>query len=218
MKYKLDWMYKINGNEKILFSSELVSEELAILAGEEIERTGKAAELTFYDEMGASWTLKQMKKLHEETEEGPHEVTIYFDGGFLKEENRAGLGIVIFYKQGKKKYRLRANEQIAEIETNNEAEYAALFYALNLLEELGVHHLPCEIKGDSQGVLKQLEGEWACYEEELNRWLDRIEAKIKSLGIKPKFTVISRNENKEADKLASQALNGKEIFAKAQIL
>lgn len=218
MKYKLEWMYKINGNEKILFSSELVSAELAILAGDEIEKSGKAAELLFYDEMGTSWSLKEMKKLLEEIEDDPHEVTIFFDGGFRKDSNSAGLGVVIFYKQGKKKYRLRSNEKIEQMESNNEAEYAALYYALNLLEELGVHHLPCEIKGDSQGVLKQLDGEWACYEEGLNRWLDRIEVKIKSLGIKPKFTVISRNDNKEADRLATQALEGKEIFAKTQIL
>lgn len=218
MKYKLEWMYKINGNEKILFSSELVSAELAILAGDEIEKSGKAAELLFVDEMGSSWSLKEIKKLLEEIEDDPHEVTIFFDGGFRKDSNSAGLGIVIFYKQGKKKYRLRSNEKIDQMESNNEAEYAALYYALNLLEELGVHQLPCEIKGDSQGVLKQLAGEWPCYEEGLNRWLDRIEAKIKSLGIKPKFTVISRNDNKEADRLATQALEGKEIFAKTQIL
>ena len=52
----------------------------------------------------------------------------------------------------------------------------------------------------------------------LNSWLDRIEEKIKSLGIVPKYTAISRNDNKEADKLASQALEGKEIFAKTQLL
>jgi ribonuclease HI len=168
--------------------------------------------------MGTSWSLKEMKKLLTEIEEDPHEITIFFDGGFQKETNQAGLGAVIFFKQGKKKYRIRANEQFNELETNNEAEYAALYYALSLLEELGVHHLPCEIKGDSQGVLKQLEGEWPCYEDVLSRWLDRIEEKIKKLGISPKYTLISRNDNKEADKLASQALEGKEIFAKTQII
>jgi ribonuclease HI len=218
MKYKIEWMYKLNGNDKILFSSEYILGELAIEAGEELEKSGKASNIVFHDEIGTSWTLKEVKKLHSEIEEDPHEVILFFDGGFQKETNQAGLGTVIFFKQGKKKYRIRANEKFDEMETNNEAEYAALYFALNLLEELGVRHLPCEIKGDSQVVLKQLEGEWPCYEEVLNSWLDRIEEKIKTLGIVPKYTAISRNENKEADKLASQALQGKEIFAKTQLL
>ncbi len=218
MKYKLEFLYKTSGNEKILLASEFIDGELAVQAGEDLEKSGKAVSLLYFDEMGTSWNLKEMKKLLTEIEEDPHEITIFFDGGFQKETNVAGLGAVIFFKQGKKKYRIRANEQFKEIETNNEAEYAALFYALSLLEELGVHHLPCEIKGDSQGVLKQLEGEWPCYEDVLGRWLDRIEEKIKKLGLSPKYTVIPRNDNKEADKLASQALEGKEIFAKTQII
>lgn len=159
-----------------------------------------------------------MKKLLTEIEEEPHDILVYFDGGYLKESNQAGLGAVIFFKQGKKKYRIRANERIDQMDSNNEAEYAAFYFALNILEDLGVHHLSCEFKGDSQVVLKQLEGEWPCYEQELNRWLDRIEEKIETLGIKPTYTVISRNENKDADKLATQALNGKDIFAKTLIL
>jgi ribonuclease HI len=218
MKYKLEWKYKLKGNEKIQFTSDFITGELAIQTGEELEKSGKAADLLLYDELGTSWTLKEMKKLETEIEEDPNEITVYFDGGFKKETNEAGLGAVIFFKQGKKKYRIRANEKIDEMETNNEAEYAALFFALNILEEMGVHHLPCEIKGDSQVVLKQLEGEWPCYEEVLNKWLDRIEEKINGLGILPRFTSIPRNDNKEADKLAGQALEGKEIFSKTQLL
>jgi ribonuclease HI len=218
MKYKLEWKYKLKGGEKIQFTSDFISGELAIQTGEELDKLGNTIDLILYDELGTSWTLKELKKLKTEIEEDPNEITVYFDGGFQKGTNQAGLGAVIFYKQGKKKYRIRANERIDEMETNNEAEYAALYYALNILEEMGVHHLPCEIRGDSQVVLKQLEGDWPCYEEVLNKWLDRIEEKIKSLGIVPRFTSIPRNDNKEADKLASQALEGKEIFSKTQLL
>jgi ribonuclease HI len=168
--------------------------------------------------MGQSWTLKEVKKLSEEIEEDPHHIMVYFDGGFNKDTYQAGLGAVIYFRQGKKKFRLRANELIDEMDSNSEAEYAALYYALNLLEELGVHHVPCDIKGDSQGLLKQLEGEWPCYEENLNRWLDRIEEKIKALGLKPRYQSIPRSENKEADKLATQALEGKKISSKVQLL
>jgi ribonuclease HI len=218
MKYKIEWTYKLKGKEGIYFTSDWVDTELAIIGGEDIEKSGKASELIFHDEMGQSWNLKEMKKLVVEVEEDPHDVMVYFDGGFNLDTYQAGLGVVIYFRQGKKKYRLRANELIDEMETNNEAEYAALHYALNLLDEIGVHHVPCDFKGDSQVVLKQLEGEWPCYEENLNRWLDRIEEKLKALGIKPRYQPIPRNDNKEADKLATQALEGKAIYSKMQII
>lgn len=218
MKYRMEWQLKLKGNEKILFVSDFLSPESAIQAGEEIERTGKAAQLAFYDEIGTEWSLKEMKKLISEIEEKPHEISVYFDGGYKKESEEAGLGAVVYYRQGKKKYRIRTNQRIDELESNNEAEYAALYFSLGILEELEVQHLTCEFKGDSQVVLKQLMGDWPCYEELLNKWLDRIEEKIRKLGIYPKYTVIARNDNKEADKLASQALEGKIISAKTQLL
>ncbi len=218
MKYKMEWNYKVKGMEPVLFESGLVAGEVALKIAEDLEKTGRAADFTFYDEMGADWNLKQLKKLLTEIEEEAAEITVYFDGGFQKERKQAGLGVVIYFHQGKKKYRIRANEKFDEMETNNEAEYAAFYFALNLLEEMGVHHLPCEFRGDSQVVLKQLDGEWPCFEEELNRWLDRIEKKLQTLAIKPKYIPIPRNENKEADKLATQALEGKMVQSKMQIL
>jgi len=218
LKYKMEWNYKLKGNQKILFSSDFLEGETAIQAGEELEKSGKAIDITFYDEIGTSWNLKEMKKLLTEIEEDPHDLLVYFDGGFQKETNKAGLGAVIFFRQGKKKYRVRANQLIGEMDTNNEAEYAAFYFALNILEEMDVRNLPCEFRGDSAVVLKQLDGEWPCYEEVLNRWLDRIEAKLRQLGLEPKYSPINRNENKEADKLASQALEGKEIFSRTQLL
>jgi len=218
MKYQMEWKYKLKGTEGIYFTSDWLEAALAIAGGEDIEKSGKCSELIFHDEMGQSWNLKELKKLVQEVEEDPHDLMVYFDGGFNRDTYEAGLGIVIYYRQGKKKFRLRVNELIQEMDTNNEAEYAAFYYSLNVLEELGVHHVPCDFKGDSQVVLKQLEGEWPCYEENLNRWLDRIEEKIEKLGLKPRFQPIPRNENKEADKLATQALEGKKINSKMQLI
>ncbi|MBN8200196.1 MULTISPECIES: reverse transcriptase-like protein [Bacillaceae] len=218
MKYKLEWKYKLKGNEDILFTSDWIDGESALQIGEDIEKSGKGKEVIYYDEAGTSWSTKEMRKLLMEVEEDPHDITVFFDGGFNNETSQAGLGAVIYFKQGKKKYRVRANELFDEMDNNNEAEYAAIYYALSLLEEMGVHHMTCEFKGDSQVVLKQLEGEWPCYEENLNRWLDRIEEKIKKLGILPRYRPIPRNENKEADKLAGQALQRKFINSKMQII
>lgn len=208
MKYKIEMQYKITGNRKVFFTSDWLESELALITGEQLEKSGKATELSFVDEMNSNWSLKELRKLSAEIEEEPHDIEIYFDGGFNKATNEAGLGAIIYYKKGKKNFRLRANELIDQMDTNNEAEYAALYFALNLLQELGVHRLPIAIKGDSQVVLKQLEGEWPCFEDNLNRWLDRIEEKMKELGIEPRYEALPRKENKEADRLATQALEG----------
>ncbi|TKC19635.1 ribonuclease H family protein [Robertmurraya kyonggiensis] len=217
MKYQIEMQYKITGNRKVLFKSDWLDAEMALLTGEQLEKSGRATDLSFIDEMNSSWSLKELRKLSAEIEEEPHDIEVYFDGGFNKDTNEAGLGAIIYYKQGKKNFRLRGNELIEQMDTNNEAEYAALYYALNLLEELGVHHLPVEIKGDSQVVLKQLEGEWPCFEENLNRWLDRIEEKMKELGIEPRYEALPRKENKEADRLATQALEGTIINSTIEI-
>ncbi len=218
MKYKLAWLYRLKGTDGIRFTSDWMDGETALELGGDLEKGGKALDLEFFDEMGTGWSLKEMRKLLAEVEAEPHDITVYFDGGFNKDTYQAGLGAVIYYKQGKKKFRIRANERISEMETNNEAEYAAMHYAVTLLEEMGAHHMTCRFLGDSQVVLKQLEGEWPCYEESLNRWLDRIEEKIKKLGLEPKYEPIPRSGNKEADKLASQALEGKLINSRMQII
>lgn len=106
MKYKLEWNYKTGKNEKIQFTSDWISTELAIQAGEELEKLGKASDIYFYDEIGTSWILKELKKLVTEIEDDPHEITVYFDGGFQKETNTAGLGVVIFLNKGKRNIEL----------------------------------------------------------------------------------------------------------------
>jgi ribonuclease HI len=128
-----------------------------------------------------------------------------------------GIGVSIYYKKNGKTYRIRRNAKIEEIEDNNEAEYAALLNGIHILEELNVRHQSVTFRGDSQVVLKQLEGEWPCYEETLNRYLDRIEEKMKRLSIRPLYDPIDRKGNKEAHQLAAQALEGTMIDSHKEI-
>ena len=115
----------------------------------------------------------------------PHNVTVFFDGGYHKQEARSGLGIAIYFEQNKKKWRIRKNALLEQLDSNNEAEYAALYEAVKQLEEMGVHHQSCIFRGDSLVVLNQLSGEWPCYEEPLNKWIDRIDAKLKIIRSSP---------------------------------
>ncbi|RIW33079.1 hypothetical protein D3H55_11865 [Bacillus salacetis] len=206
MKMKVIWTYSGKIPDKIIFESEWMNRRYVDYLIEDLVKTGRAGNIVIRDEMENEWTRKEFLKLSEELEQEPEDIVVYFDGGYDKDKALAGLGMVIYYQKGGVDYRIRKNEKIQEMENNNEAEYAALFSSIQLLEELGVRNIPCLIKGDSQVVLKQLEGEWPCYEDTLNRWLDRIEAKMKSMGLKPQYEAINRKQNKEADNLANQAL------------
>lgn len=217
MKLKLEWTYKTPKNkELILFSDEIPAEE-ALLIAEDFEKTGRTKDLVFYDERNTKWTKKELIKLLKQTETEPQDIIGYFDGGYEIGSGKAGLGVAIYYTQNKQPYRVRVNEVFEEMDSNNEAEYAAFWLMLNTLEEIGARHCTVTFRGDSHVVLNQLSGEWPCFEENLNRWLDRIEERLKSLDIHPIYEPIGRKQNAEADKLATQALEGTLVSSKFEI-
>ncbi|WP_010283972.1 ribonuclease H family protein [Bacillus timonensis] len=217
MKLKLEWTYKTPKNQVITLLSDEVSVEEALLIADDFERTGRTKELVFYDERHTKWTKKEVIKLIKIVETEPQDIVAYFDGGYDIQTGKAGLGVAIYYTQNKKAYRVRVNEVFEEMESNNEAEYAAFWLMLNTLDELDVHHTTVTFKGDSHVVLNQLSGEWPCFEENLNRWLDRIEERIKKRGIHPIYDPIGRKQNAEADRLATQALEGTIVSSKIEI-
>ncbi|MED4731106.1 reverse transcriptase-like protein [Aneurinibacillus migulanus] len=218
MKVSITWEYKAqNSKARTTFTSQLMAGTEAIQLAKDIEKTGRVQSLVFHDEEGEPWTKKELDKLLKEVETEPHNLLVYFDGGYNKEHRVAGLGAVIYFEQNGKSYRIRKNEVAEAIDSNNDAEYAAFWLALRELEALGTHHLPVVFRGDSQVVLNQLGGEWPVFEDRENRWVDRIESKLTELGLKPHYEPIGRAENKEADMLATQALNGEVIFSRKQL-
>lgn len=217
MKYKITWLYRTKHGLETNLESDFLHLEEAIQFAADFEKTGRAKELLFHDEMGVEWTLKEVKKLSKQVEEEPQDLTLYFDGGYDIETKEAGVGVSIYYKKQGKMYRIRRNAYIEGIDDNNEAEYAALLYGMNILEELGVKYESVILRGDSQVVLQQLAGEWPCYEERLIHYLDQIEQKAKQLKIKLVCEPVSRKQNKEAHQLATQALEGTNIDSHKEI-
>ncbi|WP_203363818.1 reverse transcriptase-like protein [Bacillus sp. REN10] len=215
MKMKIKWQYEYKGR-KAEFESEWLMKEQVLPIIEDLQKGGRMKSVVVVDELWNEWTVKEFKKLDQQLEEEPGEVKVYFDGGYDRRSRVASIGIVIYYKKNGQEWRLRRNDRLMQLDSNNEAEYAALFRAAVALEELGVHHVPVIIRGDSQVVLKQLSGEWPCFEESFNHWLDRIEQKIHALGIEPLYEPIDRKQNKEADKLANQALQ--QVFVDSHAL
>ncbi|WP_101843595.1 ribonuclease H family protein [Halobacillus sp. Marseille-P3879] len=217
MHVRIELVYKTPKRTETNFVSDLMPAAQAILLAEDLEKTGRAKSITFTDETNRSWRLKELRQYMKGIETEPHNIKIYFDGGFDHDTKHSGLGCAVYYDQNGKSFRLRKNALIDELHSNNEAEYAALHFALKELVLLGVHHLPVIIIGDSQVVINQLNGEWPCLEEELSNWADRIEDKLKEMGIQPEYTLVSRKLNREADRLATQALQEIEITSNSEI-
>lgn len=217
MKFKIKWNYQNKNNIETTFISDWIDGDVLLELIDDLEKTGRVRELEFEDETGLTWGKKEVNKILQKLESELDEISLFFDGSYHKETGEAGLGVVIYYKQGNEWYRERLNERIEFLESNNEAEYAALHFALKYITNLRVAHKKVTIKGDSQGLLMQLLGEWPCYEENLNRWLDRIEKQVEKTHIYPVYKPISRNDNKESDHLARQALNRVMIKSKQKI-
>ncbi|MFJ7970294.1 ribonuclease H family protein [Psychrobacillus sp. NPDC096389] len=213
MNVLIEWIYRTPKGVETVFRSDEMSAAQALLIGEDLEKTGRAKNLIFMDRYDSSWTIKELRSYLKGIETEPHNVTVYFDGGFDRATSSSGLGCVIYYEQSGKSYRLRKNSFANNLVSNNEAEYAAFHLSLQELEMLGVHHLPVRFIGDSQVVINHLSEEWPVIEKDLFNWADRIDGKMKELGIQPEYELVPRKANAEADRLATQALNGIEITA-----
>ena len=134
-------------------------------------------------------------------------IIIYSDGGSRGNPGPSALGVIFCNERNQiiKKY----SEYLGEM-TNNEAEYQAVIFALEKFKALFGKKLAksteIELKSDSELLIKQLNGEYKILDEKiqplfLKIWNLRLDFK------KLKFKLISREKNKEADRLANEALN-----------
>jgi len=217
MKITIEWTYKTKNGIETVFRSDEMPPAHALTIGEDLEKTGRAKKLVFLDQHDGTWMAKELKKYIKEMDTEPHNVRVYFDGGYDIQTRHAGLGIAIYYEQNGKSYRLRRNAPAAGLNSNNEAEYAALHLAIVELDLLDVHHQTVQFLGDSQVVINQMSGEWPAYEKELANWADRIDEKLNELGITPEFEQIPRKQNAEADRLATQSLQGVGITGQIEL-
>lgn len=140
----------------------------------------------------------------------PEKLIIHTDGGSRGNPGPSAIGAVIKDGRGNtvKKY-----GEFLGTKTNNEAEYEAVIFALKKAKALfgkdTAKKIEILIKMDSELVKKQLSGEYKIEEERLFPYF----IKIWNLKIdfkKINFEHIPREENKEADKLVNEALDGRE--------
>lgn len=128
---------------------------------------------------------------------------LYTDGASLGNPGRAGVGVIV-YNQNRDVVK-KVTEFIG-ITTNNVAEYMALIYALQEALYLKAKELSCFL--DSELVVKQLEGSYKVKDSKLKPLYYQIKH-LENFFQKVSFGYISRDRNKEADKLAKEAAKEK---------
>ncbi|MFA5355354.1 MAG: ribonuclease HI family protein [Candidatus Paceibacterota bacterium] len=136
-------------------------------------------------------------------------ITIYTDGGSRGNPGKAAAGIVFCNEKGQsfKEY----GEYLGNSLTNNEAEYRAVIFALDKFKALFGKKIALsselEIKSDSELMVKQLSGKYKILDSKIQSlFLGVWNLKLDFKSVK--FTQISREKNKEADRLVNEALDG----------
>jgi ribonuclease HI len=138
-------------------------------------------------------------------------IVIYTDGGSRGNPGPGAAGTVFCNEKGEvfKKY----SQYLGDNLTNNEAEYQAVIFAFKKFKSLFGKKLAknseIELKSDSELLIKQLRGEYKILEPRIQPlfigvWNLKLDFK------KVKFTLISRDKNKEADRLVNEALDSQE--------
>jgi probable phosphoglycerate mutase len=128
-------------------------------------------------------------------------ITAYCDGGSRGNPGPAGYGVFI---QGERGETLGELNDFLGIKTNNVAEYSGLLAALSFALDNGHTHL--RVVSDSELMVKQMQGKYRVNSPDLKPLYE--EAKRRAAQLK-KFEMqhVLRGKNKEADRLANEAMD-----------
>jgi ribonuclease HI len=122
------------------------------------------------------------------------------DGGSRGNPGPAGYGVRIEQQDGTI-VELKASMAIA---TNNVAEYSGLLAALRWAVANGIATL--HIRSDSELLVKQMNGQYRVKNPGLLPLYEEARALVKQIG-RVKFEHVRREFNKEADRLANEAMD-----------
>ncbi len=139
-----------------------------------------------------------------------HKLIIYTDGGSRGNPGPAGVGAVI---SNEKNQPIKEYSKDIGVRTNNEAEYEAVIFALQKVKQLfgkeKTKNYEIEIRMDSELVARQLGGKYKIIEEKLLPLFIKI-WNLRMDFSKIEFVEIPREKNKEADRLANEAMDKRE--------
>jgi len=128
-------------------------------------------------------------------------VTLYTDGSLTPEG--CGAGVIILDARG---HLLHLQNQRLDLETNNEAEYAAVELGLRLAAQLTADVV--EIRSDSEVIINQMLGNFAVKSHRLKQRHWQV-CELARAFPRVYYTHIRREQNALADTLAAEAAAGR---------
>jgi ribonuclease HI len=129
-------------------------------------------------------------------------LTIYTDGAARGNPGPAGAGAAVYDADGA--VIDEAKRYLGEA-TNNVAEYEALLLGLERARELGGERVL--VRSDSLLMVKQMRGEYRVRNEVLRELCARAH-RLASAFESVDYAHVRREQNREADRLANQAIDG----------
>ncbi|MEE9268684.1 MAG: ribonuclease HI family protein [Candidatus Krumholzibacteria bacterium] len=133
----------------------------------------------------------------------PGRLIAYSDGASRGNPGPAACAVIVTDGAGEEL--LRRSKRLG-VATNNVAEYQGVRLALELFKELGADDVV--VKLDSELVVKQLNNEFKVKHPSLKPLFEQTRALMREISA-VKIQYIPRAENKAADRLANDALDGK---------
>lgn len=137
-------------------------------------------------------------------------IKVFTDGASRGNPGKSGIGIIIYDESDNI---LKTWNEYIGVTTNNQAEYKALLRSLDLageiVEEKKLKLDRIDFYADSELMVRQLKGEYKVKDAKLLLLYNEFRAKLSKFGNRYTITHIDREHNKEADKLANQAIDNK---------
>jgi ribonuclease HI len=126
---------------------------------------------------------------------------IFSDGGARGNPGPAGIGAVLYDKD---KNKIAEISKYLGVATNNQAEYKALIEALKKAKEIKAKEV--DVFLDSELIVKQLNHEYKVKNKDLAPLFLEVYNLSQNFS-KIKFFHVYREKNKEADRLANEAMD-----------
>ncbi|MCW1958059.1 MAG: bifunctional RNase H/acid phosphatase [Mycobacterium sp.] len=133
-------------------------------------------------------------------------VIVEADGGSRGNPGPAGFGCVVLSED--RATVLAEHGQSIGITTNNVAEYRGLIAGLEQARRLGAEDV--EVRMDSKLVVEQMAGRWKVKHPGLAELHQQARALASTFGF-VRFSWIPREQNKHADRLANEAMDGAKL-------
>ncbi|MDD2822607.1 MAG: ribonuclease HI family protein [Candidatus Daviesbacteria bacterium] len=135
---------------------------------------------------------------------------IYTDGGSRGNPGPAAAAFIVKSEGGEV---LAEKGAFLGVATNNEAEYAAVIKALELmvLDYKDLKSAEIEVRADSKLVVEQLSGNWKIKNERIRVLCNQVKQLESNLG-KIEYKYIPRDLNHEADLIVNITLDNQKVF------